>query len=574
MSFDGVFTHAMVQELQATVADGKLNKIQQPYANEVILTIRKNRKNQALLLSAHPSYARIQLTDVPYSNPPIPTKFVMTLRKYLDGAIIQSIEQVNNDRIIHFVFSSRNELGDLQNLRLIVELMGRHSNIFLVNETTHKILDLVRRVPGALNSYRGLMPGDLYREPPYQDKINPFAITDPQLKELNLALHDQSDADKRHILQEKVQGLGGDTANELIYQISEKGISNWRPFFAKFQKPQPTLTKQAKKSYFTAGPYVTLQAPEQTQVLDYPSLSVLLDQYYDQKARQDRVKQQGSTLIHFINLELDKDKKKMVKLQKTLDQSKNADTFRLKGELLTTYLYQIEKGMQTITLPNFYDNEQPVEISLSNRLTPSENAQKYFSRYQKLKNSVAYVNEQMALTQSEIDYFEGILAQIDLAEPKDLNDITLELEREGYLHKKRKKQSSKREKVSQPDVFWATDGTQIYVGKNNLQNDQLTLKKAAKTDIWLHAKNVPGSHVIIADSQPSAQTLEEAAMLAGYFSKSRLSATVPVDYVMVKKVHKPNGAKPGFVIYEGQKTLYVTPTEKLVNQLRQKPVTP
>ncbi|GAF41371.1 fibronectin/fibrinogen-binding protein [Agrilactobacillus composti DSM 18527 = JCM 14202] len=570
MSFDGAFTHAMVQELKTALTDGKLNKIQQPYDNEVILTIRKNRKNHTLLLSAHPSYTRIQITRVPYSNPPIPTKFVMSLRKYLDGAIVKSIQQQHNDRIIYFSFASRNELGDLQNLRLIVELMGRHSNIFLVNEDSQKIIDLVRRIPQSQNSFRGLMPGDVYRQPPYQDKLDPFNIAAAQLDDFQAALSQAETPQK--LIQQQVQGLGKDTANELVYQLSSNDISYWPTFFDHFNHPKPTIVSDTKRSNFTAFPYDTLlKVDDQTQTVQYfDSLSELLDSYYDQKARRDRVKQQGSELIHFISLELDKDKKKMTKLAKTLAQSDNAGEYRLKGELLTTYLHQVTKGMTTITLPNFYDNEKPVKITLSNRLTPSENAQKYFTRYQKLKNSVAFVTEQMKLTQAEIDYFEGILAQIDIAEPQDLEDIKLELQREGYLHKKQKKQR-KPAKISKPEEFWATDGTRIFVGKNNLQNDQLTLKKARKTDTWLHAKNVPGSHVIIDSATPSDQTLTEAGNLAAYFSKSRYSASVPVDYVQVKKVHKPNGAKPGFVIYEGQKTLYITPKEALVTQLRQKP---
>lgn len=569
MSFDGAFTHAMIIELQELLENGKLNKIQQPYDNEIILTIRKNRKNQSLLLSAHPSYARIQITKVPYSNPPIPTKFVMTLRKYLEGAIVKKIQQMGNDRIIHFTFASRDELGDLQHLKLIVELMGRHSNIFLVDSDSQRIIDLVKRVPESQNTFRGLIPGATYQEPPYQDKIDPFQITGPQLHTLSQALQNITDPKERsQYLGSKLQGLGRDTLKELLYQFKDTVPSSWPTFFEQFDAAQPTLTTVDKRSFFTAFPYHTLtQKPHTLQ--NFTTLSELLDAYYDQKARQDRVKQQGSELIHLINLELDKDKKKMVKLQKTLDRSKDADEYRIKGELLTTYLYQVTRGMTEITLPNYYDNEKPVHITLSNQLTPSKNAQKYFNRYQKLKNSVAYVNKQMQITQTEIDYFEGILTQIDLAEPKDLEDIKLELEREGYLHKKKKKQR-KAPKISKPEEFKTADGTRILVGKNNLQNDQLTLKKAKKSDIWLHAKNVPGSHVIIENDTPSDEDLVAAATLAAYFSKSRLSASVPVDYVQVKKVHKPNGAKPGFVIYEGQKTLYITPTQAAVDQLRLK----
>ncbi|NYA63145.1 NFACT family protein, partial [Lactobacillus salivarius] len=253
-----------------------------------------------------------------------------------------------------------------------------------------------------------------------------------------------------------------------------------------------------------------------------------------------------------------------------LKATENADEYRIKGEVLTTYLYQIKRGMTKITLPNFYDNNKEITISLSNQLSPSQNAQKYFKKYQKLKNAVTFVNEQIELTKKEVAYLEEIQTQIELATPADLNDIKTELQQEGYIKKKQQKSKhSSRVKINKPESFIASDGTEILVGKNNLQNEKLTLHTAKKTDIWLHAKNIPGSHVIIKSNNPSDETLFEAAMLAAYFSKFRSSANVPIDYVQVKNIRKPNGSKPGFVIYEGQKTLTVTPTEDFVLELRQ-----
>lgn len=560
MSFDGVFTHAMTNELQQ-LKNGKVAKIQQPYPNEVILQVRANRKNQALLLSAHPQYARVQITKIPYANPKTPSKFAMTLRKYLDGAVVNEIEQKENDRVISLSFSSRNELGDLQNIRLIVEMMGRHSNIILINQASDKIIDLVRHVPADQNRYRLLMPGAQYVAPPKQESVDPF---DHEL------ILDPENQYSPKFLQLHYQGLGKDSAVELSERLNQTSEpeTTFRDFFDAFNAPLPTQTNTDKTQYFSAIDYVSEIGEKQS----FDSLSDLLDHFYESKAENDRVQQLGGTLIHLVKTELKKDQRKVVKLHEELDQTEKADDFRVKGEILTTYLSQVKRGMTSITLPNFYNDNEPIEISLSNQLSPSKNAQKYFNRYQKLKNSIHYINEQLDETQQEIDYFEGILTQIQIASPKDLNDIQLELQEEGYLRVRHKKNAKKQKiKVNQPDVFYASDGTKIYVGKNNLQNDQLTLHKAAKKDTWLHAKNVPGSHVIISSSDPSDKTLMEAANIAAYFSKSRLSGTVPVDYIEVKRIHKPNGAKPGFVIYTGQKTVYVTPDESLINKLRTKP---
>jgi len=271
-----------------------------------------------------------------------------------------------------------------------------------------------------------------------------------------------------------------------------------------------------------------------------------------------------------VRNELKKNRNKLKKLQRTMKETENADEYRIKGEVLTTYLYQVKRGDTTVTLPNFYDNEQPLKIALSNQISPNQNAQKYFKRYQKAKNAVVYVTEQLKQTQENVTYFENIMAQIELAAPKDLIDIKLELQQGGYLrdHEHLKKAKKKRkQKISQPDQFTASDGTKISVGKNNLQNDKLSLHTAKRTDIWLHVKDIPGSHVIIHADDPSEATILEAANLAAYFSKARDSSTVPVNYVPVKRLHKPNGAKPGFVIFTGQKTVYVTPESSLVDQL-------
>ncbi|MGF2941812.1 fibronectin-binding protein EfbA [Enterococcus xiangfangensis] len=562
MSFDGVFTHAMVQELKDQLVTGRISKIHQPYENEIVLIIRAQGKNQRLLLSAHPSYARIQLTKIAYTNPDNPPNFVMMLRKYLDGAILEDIHQIENDRVVHFTFSKRDELGDLQNIVLIVELMGRHSTIVLLNKQTGKILDAIKHIGHSQNTYRSILPGSDYIEPPKQEQTNPFHASKEQVF---ATLSTAETLDDRY-LQQNFQGLGRDTADELAFRLLEKPnekMAVWTDFWQSIQnKLAPTLGLKNKKEFFAPLVFKTFEAPA-----TYADLSTLLDAFYGEKAEKDRVKQLGNELIRKVENEIKRNQTKLAKREKTLLDSENAEEFRRDGELLTTFMAQVPRGVETIELQNYYEDNAPITIKLNPALTPNQNAQKYFQKYQKLKNAVKLIYDQIAEAKDEINYLESVLAQLEIAGPMDIEVIKEELVASGYLKQKRNKKNRK-QAPSKPEHFTASDGTSILVGKNNLQNDQLTLKQARKTDIWLHAKNIPGSHVIIKNENPSEETLLEAAELAAYFSKFRQSAQVPVDYVAVKHVHKPNGARPGFVIYENQKTLFVTPEEAVVEQLR------
>lgn len=563
MSFDGSFTHAMVHELNDLLTSGRITKIHQPYENEVIITFRANRKNYPVLLSAHPNYARVQITNIPYANPAVPTNFAMMLRKYLDGAILNNIHQVENDRIINFSFSKRNELGDTEELLLAVEIMGRRSNIVLLNNTTKVILDTIKHINADQNRYRLLLPGATYITPPSQSKLNPFTDTSQAYAKALTEFPNQEVLANE--LRRIYQGLNKDTSLELANYLHQHNDNNaFNEFFAKFDQPQPVMITKKQKSSFTAFPYATLEGKEHS----FSTLSELLDAFYVARAQHDRVLQKAGNLVHVVKNDLKKNRTKLKKLNQTLTSSEQADGYKIKGEILTTYLNKIKRGMTTITLPNFYDDNRDIKISLSNQISPSQNAQKYFKKYQKAKNAVHFVSEQLTKTKEEINYLDNIMTQIELANPQDLDEIREELEKEGYLKVNQKKRKQKRPQVSKPETFYASDGTQISVGKNDTQNDRLTLKTAKKTDIWLHTQKIPGSHVIIHDANPSEQTLTEAATLAAYFSKAQQSAHVPVDYVAVKRVHKPNGAKPGLVIYEGQNTLIVDPDEQLVNELK------
>ncbi|ENZ5567289.1 fibronectin-binding protein EfbA [Enterococcus hirae] len=565
MSFDGVFTHAMINELRETLLSGRISKIHQPYENEVVLVIRSRGKNQRLLLSAHPSYARIQITQIDYQNPDTPPNFVMMLRKHLDGAILESIEQIENDRVIHFHFTKRDELGDLQNIILIVELMGRHSTIILVNKESGKILDAIKHIGSSQNTYRSLLPGVDYIAPPEQNHLNPFS----QEKEKVFHRLSQMDLTPKGI-QQQFQGIGFDTAQELVARLTERPNEKmlvWQEFFTAIDTQlSPSLYEVAEKEYFTPINYRFFDSNTQQKKM-YPTLSALLDAFYQEKAEKDRAKQQGGELIRKIENELKRNRNKLKKREQTLKDSENAEDYRRDGELLTTFMAQVPRGANEVTLPNYYEEDRPITIKLDPALTPNQNAQKYFHRYQKLKNAVKLIGKQIEEAKNEIDYLESVLSQLEIAGPMDIEVIKEELTAEGYLKKKSSKKQ-KRKKPSQPDQYLSTDGTLILVGKNNLQNDQLSLKTAKKTDYWLHAKNIPGSHVIIKSDQPSDETITEAAELAAYFSKYRHSAQVPVDLVQVKHLRKPNGAKPGYVIYENQKTIIVTPEEEKINKMK------
>ena len=559
MSFDGFFTHAIVHELNSTLKTGRVARISQPYPAELIITIRAQRHNYALLLSANPTYPRVQITEVPFTNPAVPTNFTMTMRKYLDGAILEGIDQVGNDRIIRLTFNTRDELGDSQRLVLVSEIMARHSNISLVNEKTGKIIDTIKHVGSDQNRVRLLLPGATFVMPPKQDKANPY-LPNQLYSDLVRQYPDPQELAKQ--LQARYEGLGRDTARDLADRLiaSDHLPTTYQQFIHRFDQPEPVIIDGRKKD-FMAFPPLNAAADG---LQHFATLSALLDNYYQQKAQQDRSKELAGQVIKVIKNELKKDRRKVKKLNKELDDANKADQYRTRGEILTTYLGKLKPGMDSITLPNFYDDNKPLKISLSPELSPSRNAQKYFTKYDKLKASVAHVNEQLKLANAEIDYFENIQNQIELASPADIQEIRLELQEEGYIKRKHKGKKQRKVRASKPEQFHTSDGTTVLVGKNNLQNDRLSFKTANKNEIWLHVKDIPGSHVVIRDTNPSDETILEAAQLAAYFSKGQDSDNVPVDYLPVKRLRKPNGAKPGFVTFTGQKTLRVTP-KKLNN---------
>ncbi|SNU07661.1 Predicted component of the ribosome quality control (RQC) complex, YloA/Tae2 family, contains fibronectin-binding (FbpA) and DUF814 domains [Streptococcus equinus] len=550
MSFDGFFLHHLTKELQDELLYGRIQKVNQPFEHELVLTIRNNRKNYKLLLSAHPVFGRVQITKTDFQNPQTPNTFTMIMRKYLQGAVIESLEQIDNDRILEIAFSNKNEIGDNVKVTLVVEIMGKHSNIILIDKAESKIIESIKHIGFSQNSYRTILPGSTYIAPPKTDAKNPFTVSDEKLFEILQT----EDLAPRH-LQKLFQGLGRDTAENLSAQLSDDKIKQFRAFFAR--DVQPNMTDKS---------FAAVLFDNSNKEKTFDSLSELLDVFYQDKAERDRVNQQSSDLIHRVQTELDKNVKKLKKQEKELQATENAEEFRQKGELLTTYLSMVPNNQDQVELDNYYTNEK-ITIALDKSLTPNQNAQRYFKKYQKLKEAVKHLTGLIEETKHTITYLESVETSLSHASISDIADIREELVETGFVKRRTK---DKRHKRKKPEQYLASDGkTIIMVGRNNLQNDELTFKMAKKGELWFHAKDIPGSHVLIKDNlNPSDEVKTDAAELAAYYSKARLSNLIQVDMIEAKKLNKPTGAKPGFVTYTGQKTLRVTPTEEKINSMR------
>lgn len=548
MSFDGFFLHHMTEELRQELLYGRIQKINQPFEQELVLQIRSKRQNHKLLLSAHPVFSRIQLTRTAFENPAVPTTFIMVMRKYLQGATIENISQIENDRILEISVSNKNEIGDNVAATLIIEIMGKHSNIILMDKASGNIIEAIKHVGFSQNSYRTILPGSSYVTPPQTDNRNPFTISDEKLFEI---LHTE-DLSARS-LQNLFQGLGRDTAAELSQRLTSDKLKIFRAFFASFT--QGTLTSKS----FTPILFEDSQK-------EFPSLSQLLDAFYQDKAERDRVNQQASELIHRVENELEKNRKKLKKQEQELVATENAEEFRQKGELLTTFLHQVPNNQDQVELDNYYTSEK-ITIVLDKALTPNQNAQRYFKKYQKLKEAVKHLTGLIEETKETIQYLESVETALSQANLTEITEIREELIQTGFIRRRQREKIPKRKK---PEKYLSTDGqTVILVGRNNLQNDELTFKMAKKEELWFHAKDIPGSHVVITGNlQPSDEVKTDAAELAAYFSKARLSNLVQVDMIEVKKLNKPTGGKPGFVTYTGQKTLRVTPDEAKIKSMK------
>ncbi|MBO8155299.1 MAG: NFACT family protein [Bacillaceae bacterium] len=565
MSFDGVVTRAVVHELKEKLVRGRITKIYQPTQSELILVVRHKGKNEQLLLSVHPNYARMHLTETSVQNPKEPPMFCMLLRKHLVGGFITGIEQVDMERIVHVKVRGKDEIGDETNKVLVIEIMGKHSNIILLDEE-NRILDSIKHLPPSQNSYRTVMPGHQYVAPPDQGKMNPLKMESLDfIKKIDF---NSGKIDKQIV--QLVMGFSPMIAREMTHQAHLGSNEKYQMVFESFQEKlknheyTPVIYRNNKERF-----YVFELEHFQAETDTYSSVSEMLDQFFAAKAERDRVKQQVSDLTKWLKNERDKNERKIKKHQDTLQKAKLADSYRHKGELLTANMHVVKKGDDSVKVIDYYDPDQKeIEIELDPNKSPSENAQKFFQTYQKLKKSKQVVQEEIKKAENEIQYFDQLLQQLETAREEDIEEIREELQEEGYLKKQRTAKKKRGKHLPNPEKYIASDGTVIYVGKNNKQNEYLTNRLANRNDIWLHAKDIPGSHVVIRSTKPAEDTLMEAAQLAAYFSKGKQSSSVPVDFTEVRHVKKPKGAKPGFVIYDHQKTLFVTPDEQVIRKLK------
>ncbi|MDQ0876636.1 putative ribosome quality control (RQC) complex YloA/Tae2 family protein [Paenibacillus sp. V4I3] len=581
MALDGLVLHAIVHELQMCVG-GRINKIHQPTENDIIMHIRAQGQNVKLLLSANPTYPRVQITEQSSLNPMDAPMFCMLLRKHCESGVIEAVEQIGMERVIRLQIRHRDELGDMSTKHIIVEIMGRHSNIILLDPATETILDGIHHVTPAISSYRIVMPGSKYVTPPEQDKQNPLEADASTFQHALSQDSGQEESKEKpeHKLVAAFSGLSPLIAKEIVFRSRQDGNNEqgddlaalWTAFdgvmtAVRQHRYKPVIVEQegTGKLFFAMTPLRHITGISTS----YATPSDCLEHFYGDKAERDTVKQRVADLLRFLHNEANKNVKKLEKLQETVDESKDADKYRILGELLTASLHLIKRGDREVEIINYYDEDQAlIKIKLDPLLNPSENAQRYFKKYTKMKNSTAIVEEQIAQTHQEITYLNSLLQQLSVASLTDIEEIRDELMEQGYVRDRNKKQRKKKKK-DKPALacYLSSEGVPIYVGKNNTQNEYLTNRLASSMDTWLHTKDIPGSHVVIRSDSFSETTLLEAAQLAAYFSQAKHSSQVPVDYTAIKHVHKPNGAKPGFVIYVNQKTLFVTPDENMIKQM-------
>jgi len=540
----------------------------------VVLLLRGNRR---LLLSAGGGQPRLHLTELPRDNPAQPPMFCMLLRKYLSGGIIESIQQAPLERVVTLTVSAADELGERSQFSLILEAVARRANLILADKDGH-IIDCLRRIDFEMNPDRQVLPGLFYHLPTPPDKVSPFTVTEEEFAALAAAAGEGAPADQW--LVRTVNGLSPLVARELTFRacgstdapVTGHTAALWSAFAAWRDTVNekhfiPAMLKRSGVpmdfTYLHVGQYGGA-AEEET----YTSFSRLLDDFYEKREQAERVKQKGQDLVKTASNGAARLRRKIAAQEQELAESKNRDKWRVYGELITANLYRMERGMSRLTAQNYYDPDcADVDIPLDVRLSPQENAAKYFKKYTKAKTAEKYITAQLEKARVELTYLESVLQELTLAESEqDFNDIRAELTDGGYLRAKGRKQP---QRPSKPREFRSTAGLRILVGRNNRQNDRLTAKDAEKWDIWLHTQRIHGSHVILCTggAQPDEQSLLEAASLAAYFSQAQNSTKVPVDFTQVKYVKKPAGSPPGFVNYTNYKTILADPSEELVKRL-------
>lgn len=580
MSPDGITLHLIIKELQETLLPGRVERVYQPERQEIILVIRSSGKSQRLLLSAKAESASLHLTIKEKKNPLSPPHFCIVLRKYLEGSRLTDIQQVGLDRIVHLTFNRIAESGEFQDVVLIAEIMGKHSNLILINPDSNQIIDGIKRYSHALSRHREVLPGRTYLSPPAQEKVHPLKLNEDQF--IKLMLSHPLDNTLDRVLFSVLEGLGPvlvresilrtglDPSLHLEYCGAHELQSLWQvlqnliPSLYQGEGIEPTIVFQGKQP--TAFAPIILTQYQGLNLVKCQTVNEMLDLFYTARLEINRFQQIQRHLTHVINNKLAHYSKKLSFQEQDETEAKSALKFRLWGETVFANLHLIKPGAQEVSLPNIYEPEGPyITIKLTPSMTASQNAQVFFRKYNKARDSLKIIKKNKQKTAAEIRYLNSVKFALEQADTlADLQEIQTELEEAGYLHTKEKKTHKKKPRKETPKIKQVTsqDGLTILIGKNNKQNDYLTMKLAQPDDYWLHVKESAGAHVVI-KSKPGqkvpSSTLEEAAGLAAYFSEARFSSKVPVDCTQKKHVSKPAGARPGFVIYKNHETFYVTP---------------
>ena len=585
MALDGFTLSNIIYELKSNIIGGRVDKVYQPEKDEIILQIRNKGNAYKLLLTANASSPRLHFTTIQKENPINAPLFCMVLRKHLSSGKIIDITQPKFERIVNIQVESINELGDYSVKTLIFEIMGKHSNIILIDDKNN-ILESIKHISFDKSSVREVLPGRSYSLPPSQNKKNPL---ETNFKEFMDIIKNSMPTKAQQIIYKSYNGISPILASEICInanvdpsinteELLDNQIEDLYKSLDKIIKlnlqekfnPQIIYSENDTVLDFTVFDFTMFNNLEKKY---FSSISELLEFFYKSKDLTYRLNQKSQDLKKLISQNIERCAKKKEIQQKTLKDIENRDNLKLYGELITSNIYAIKKGMTKVKLNNFYsENFEEVEIRLDPNLTPAENAQKYFKKYNKEKRTFIALQEQIKQNNEELLYLESVLNSVQTCSDEyDIKEIRAELAEQGFLKRQKNNKNNKQKsnKKSKPLHFISSDGFHIYVGKNNTQNDELTLRFAKSLDMWFHTKDIAGSHVIVVSDGKDIpnSTLNEAANLAAYYSKATNSSLVPVDYTLKKFIKKPNGAKPGMVIYETNKTAYITPDEKLIEHM-------
>lgn len=573
MTLDGLTLHDITQELKGIITGCKVDKVHQPQPDTVVLTLRAPGKNPKLLISAGAFDSRLHLTEQKYANPPSPPMFCMFLRKHLTGAKITDVTQTGLERIVTITLEAKDEMGHVRPMTLVAELMGKYSNVILIENGI--IMDSLRHVTRMVSSVRCVLPSLPY-EDPQSSKLNPMTVSRTTLVEM---LQKKGSAKMKAYLSSLLQGISGQTADEMLFRYMPDGYEAHPreaeriadvilSFFA--ESPRPMMYMRDGVPFFYAPKAFSSVAAD--SAVPFDSANALVDAYYYRLRELETLSRKRDALHRIAAKQLDKLIQTRQKQQTTLDQAGKAEEHKTRGDLITANIYRISRGTATLVAQDYMTGED-VAIELDTRLSPAANAQQQYKRYNKLRQSIDITAARMAQTVADIAFLESVQVSIDSSETADeLAEIEYELAKAGYMPAKHKAERAAQE-PSKPHRLTSSDGYVLLAGKNNRQNDLLTMKTAAPDDIWLHTKDIPGSHVLIVGAKGKApvQTLFEAATIAATLSKAKGGAKVQVDYAPRKNVRKPNGAKPGMVVYEGYNTIVVSPDKALFEKLRVNP---